>query len=643
MFNKIYENNFIRLFIVLIPFVLCAEYHITAQTVETVVPFPPDFNGRDFDLADSIAVNPNVNRLYAINGHLLHAYSGTPGGDQYIHVFDTANNSFIKSVHFPVYFSPFDFWGGYTYMAINPNTNRLYVFGYSSERYGYGESRIAVFDGNTDSFITTIQFPPDFKRGWCDGDPVHLTVNPSNNRVYLIGEFGDSYGGCGESSITILDGNNNSFIGAIRFPSDFRPSHYIAVNPNTNRLYVQGGNLSDEPQLAVFDGNSNSFIKTIPLPPLSFSSMVTVNPNNNRLYMLGVEEIYMLPNRMHLATIDGNTDTFIKTLPFPLYFQTFPLNIPVNPNTNRIFIFGYFWYPGAPDPESKEIAVFDDNGFLNTIRPPVLNQSNYFAVNPLTNKLYVSIYGQQAIGVIEPGSALVPSGSNVTAQADAATLTFTNITNPGTVSVAPISDPATAGDVPGGFAISETVAFQITTTATFSGNVTSCFPVPTSISEPDFNDLRIFHREFNAATNQYELIDRTSSRDFQSHKICAVTTSFSPFYLASVGKKVRPLFDRTRAFRAGSTVPVKVQMRNGSDQNISSPNLALIVRGLRRIGSSTTTSVTDAGNSNPDSAFRYDSSLGGYIYNLKTTGLASGKYALSVYAGSDRSFFYTVT
>ena len=54
----------------------------------------------------------------------------------------------------------------------------------------------------------------------------------------------------------------------------------------------------------------------------------------------------------------------------------------------------------------------------------------------------------------------------------------------------------------------------------------------------------------------------------------------------------------------------------------------------------------DSGNANPDYTFRYDATLGGtgggYIFNLSTKGLASGQYVLSFYAGTDRSFFYTV-
>ena len=71
-----------------------------------------------------------------------------------------------------------------------------------------------------------------------------------------------------------------------------------------------------------------------------------------------------------------------------------------------------------------------------------------------------------------------------------------------------------------------------------------------------------------------------------------------------------------------------------------------MARDLRLLGANTTASVVDAGNANPDYTFRYDTGLGGagggYIFNLKTKGLASGQYVLSFYAGSDRSFFYTV-
>jgi hypothetical protein len=39
--------------------------------------------------------------------------------------------------------------------------------------------------------------------------------------------------------------------------------------------------------------------------------------------------------------------------------------------------------------------------------------------------------------------------------------------------------------------------------------------------------------------------------------------------------------------------------------------------------------LQDAGDANPDFDFRYDSSLGGYIFNLKTAGYGTGQYLLN--------------
>ncbi|HLF96275.1 MAG TPA: FG-GAP-like repeat-containing protein [Methylococcaceae bacterium] len=99
---------------------------------------------------------------------------------------------------------------------------------------------------------------------------------------------------------------------------------------------------------------------------------------------------------------------------------------------------------------------------------------------------------------------------------------------------------------------------------------------------------------------------------------------------------VRPLFDQSKAFRAGSTIPVKIQLLGCSNENLSSPNLAVKAIDVRLTGATTSAPVVDSGNSNPDFNFRYDATLdgtGGYIYNLSTKGLAAGTYALRFTAG----------
>ena len=141
-------------------------------------------------------------------------------------------------------------------------------------------------------------------------------------------------------------------------------------------------------------------------------------------------------------------------------------------------------------------------------------------------------------------------------------------------------------------------------------------------------------------------MDITTSYDYTKMTIYGTTTSFSPFYLARKGPYISALFDQTKAYKAGSTIPVKLQVLSAANTNVSYATLPVTARGLLRINSSTAATVIDSGNANPDYNFRFDPTLGGsggYIFNLSTKGLSSGKYGLSFYVGSDKQFVYSVT
>jgi len=197
--------------------------------------------------------------------------------------------------------------------------------------------------------------------------------------------------------------------------------------------------------------------------------------------------------------------------------------------------------------------------------------------------------------------------------------------------------------VPGGFSVSNSVAYEIATTATFTGAVTLAFKVPGPISQEDFNNLAILH---NVNGTLVDVTASTPARDYANLTIYATTTSFSPFYLARRGPHIKSLFDQTKAYKRGSTIPIKLQVLNASNTNLSSSSTALVTRDLRLLSGNTMAPIEDSGNANPDYTFRYDSTLGGsgggYIFNLSTKGFAPGQYVLSFYVGSERSFFYTV-
>src|SRR5215467_13036084 len=236
-----------------------------------------------------------------------------------------------------------------------------------------------------------------------------------------------------------------------------------------------------------------------------------------------------------------------------------------------------------------------------------------------------------------------PSGSNVNIQSGGTNLTFSNITSAGTTTVTPI-DPSTIGQVPGGFAVSGSVAYTISTTATFSGPVTLAFKVPGPISQTDFNKLGILHND--PVLGLVDVTATSPARDYGSLLIYATTNSFSPFYLVKRGNHILALFNQNGVFKSGSTIPVKLQVFDPNNQNISSPNLVVQARNLRLLSTNVSGPAVSSGSANPDNNFRFDSTIGtsgGYIYNLSTKGLTQGVYSLSFYVGADHTFLYDVT
>jgi len=97
-----------------------------------------------------------------------------------------------------------------------------------------------------------------------------------------------------------------------------------------------------------------------------------------------------------------------------------------------------------------------------------------------------------------------------------------------------------------------------------------------------------------------------------------------------VNYTVSLLYDPLKAAKSGSTVPIKLQLLRGA-VNASAPSLVVHAVAVLKMDSSVPGQVDDPGNANPDFDFRYDPTLGGtggYIFNLKTTGLTTGTYHL---------------
>jgi hypothetical protein len=110
-------------------------------------------------------------------------------------------------------------------------------------------------------------------------------------------------------------------------------------------------------------------------------------------------------------------------------------------------------------------------------------------------------------------------------------------------------------------------------------------------------------------------------------------SSTASAYVVSYG--VCPLYDITKAVNSGATLPIKLQLCDVAGINVSAAGIAVTTTGVTRVSDDSSGPVADSGRANPDFGFRYDATLGGYIYNLSTKGLSSGTYRLNFKAGSD--------
>ncbi len=126
-----------------------------------------------------------------------------------------------------------------------------------------------------------------------------------------------------------------------------------------------------------------------------------------------------------------------------------------------------------------------------------------------------------------------PAGTNVTVQVGSTIITFSQVTAAGTTTVAPIN-PSSAGTLPAGFGINgASTAFDITTTAIYTGPVTITFSMPLVTDPVAFADLRVLHGEGGALVDRTILSPDAPAPNFASKTVSARVTTLSPFVTAT--------------------------------------------------------------------------------------------------------------
>jgi hypothetical protein len=133
----------------------------------------------------------------------------------------------------------------------------------------------------------------------------------------------------------------------------------------------------------------------------------------------------------------------------------------------------------------------------------------------------------------------VVAGSNITVEPlQGGTITFSHVSTSGVAAITPLTEPD--GAVPPEFQLLHVpLYYDVTTTATISGDITTCLPYPDEDNDGvvddttpsiDENELQILHEEGGVFVN------RTVSRDPVNNRICAQTTSLSQHVLGAASE-----------------------------------------------------------------------------------------------------------
>jgi YVTN family beta-propeller protein len=264
-----------------------------------------------------IAVNPVTNRVYVSNGgdssqtvidmNTLATITLASGGNGSFEIDTARNQIYMVRLGNNDEVTRFDgatntFYSmatdSYTPMSIslNPNTNRLFVAHYSS-----GDVRIVDLDSKSD-------FPPTKSVG-VFGHAVAVVANPATNKAYAVSD--DARG-----PVTVIDGATQTGSALAPAAGHGLGPRAVAVNTATNKAYAAFSG-----EVIVVDGATNALAYV----PTVTAVAIAVNPNTNKIYVLGASGA--------MSVVDGLTNA-VTNIAIPADANA----MAINTTTNRVYV-----------------------------------------------------------------------------------------------------------------------------------------------------------------------------------------------------------------------------------------------------------------------------------------------------------------
>jgi YVTN family beta-propeller protein len=546
-------------------------------------------------------------------------------------------------------------------LAVNPRTHLLYAAAHSTG--GAADTSVSVFDADPShptyaQLAARIQLPA--------GAPVAqvptyygftyeaaLAVDPVTNTVYVKVDASDPWpGGTQVTEIQAVDGATNAvsslaiFKSDVVFPFDVTNSGALSVNSNTGRLYVTGGDDALGASTMVFlarraaavASTASSGPATVSTPQASVTFSGVTSGGTTTIRQIDASQLTLsVPSQFSLSNAWAYeiATTASVVPPIQLCFNASSVNDPSTFNALAVLHGeGGTWVDRTV---SRDFASRTICAIVSSLSPFAIARIIDRTPPHITCGTGDAIWHRDDVSI---ACTAVDTGSGLSNPADAAFALSTSVasgveTTTATTSSRTICDRAgncaTAGPITGlkvdkrppvisigvplgGTYLLNQVAAASYTCADGGSGITAC-------AGPVANGGRLPTNAVGAATFV------VSASDAVGHGASA-----SASYVVAYG--IASLYDQTKPVTSGSTVPVKIQLIDVDRRNVSASNIVVIASGLRSLAGATV-AVTDSGKANAGAMFRYDATLGGYIFNLSTAGLPSGTYTLSLTAGGD--------
>jgi YVTN family beta-propeller protein len=524
-------------------------------------------------------------------------------------------------------------------VAITPDGARAYVTNITSDT-------VSVINTSADTVTANIFLGSFAPYGIIL--PWGISITPDGSRAVVTN--------VANRSITVINTSTNTIEAKVSVGADGFNPRYVGFSPNGNLAYVsvEGGGT-----VRVVDMTTLSEVASIYEGTSPFG--LAVSTNGSRVYVGNYNSGF--------TTIDTATRTVIGNIPMPqgtLHVAIWDVPADSTPPVITPTIIGTLgsngWYIGNID---VSWTVTDPESSISSSTGCTATQVTSDTSGVTFTCSATSTGGTTTQSVTVKRDATAPSLSCGSADGSwhAADVSI------GCTSNDPMSGLSMSGDA--GFELSTSVPSGTETASASTGSRTVCDQAGNCSTAGPFSGNKVDKKApvisitsptaGNYLLNQAVTVNYSCSDGGSGVANCTGTTanggslntasagalSFTVNSADNVGNAAAPvsvnysvnfavfaLYDQTRVHKSGSNVPIKIQLVDANGVNVSSAGTVVHAVSVIQTSSQASTEFGDPGNANPDFDFRFDASLGGYIYNLQTTGFGTGSYLLNFVGGN---------